>query len=493
VDQLRHLRQSMRSTLLSIRSLPVLSALVAVIALGAPAGALSATTPPPNRQPVSAHGSLLQLPGANGCLVDRSQAGRGCTRVRALRGPAPLLGSHALAISPDGRNVYVASSESHAIAVFARDSRTGALSQRSGAAGCIAAGGAGGCGRSVGLVIPNSVVVSPDGRNVYATSLGSNAVLSFHRNRSTGALTQLGAGTGCIADATLPGCTVGRALDGPDAVTVSPDGKSVYVAAFAGSAIAVFSRNPSTGALTQPSDTGGCVAEIPTAGCSTGLAVGDPEGVAVSPDGTNVYVAAPGSNAVDTFARDDSTGALTQATDGTGCIVATALAGCTTGTQLVGADALTVSPDGGDVYVTSLGSNTVTTFTRAPSAGQLTQLSGTSACVINVLAVGCSLGRELGGPEGLAVSPDGASVYVTAFTSGALDVFNRSPDSGAVTQKPRAPGCLVGSAPPGCLLGRGLRGASSVAVSPDGRNVYVAAFAGDSVAIFRRVTRAMTR
>jgi DNA-binding beta-propeller fold protein YncE len=482
----------MRSTLLSIRSLPALSALVAVIALGAPAGALGATTPP-NRQPVSAQGSLSQLSGVSGCLVDRSRASRGCTRARALRGPAPLLGSHALAISPDGRNVYVASSESHAIAVFARDSRTGALSQSSGAAGCIAAQGADGCARGVALLAPNSVVVSPDGRNVYATSLGSNAVLSFHRNRSTGALTQLRAGTGCISDAALPGCTVGRALDGPDAVTISPDGTSVYVAAFTGSAIAVFSRNPSTGALTQPSDTAGCIIETPAAGCSTGLAVGNPEGLTVSPDGTNVYVAAPGSNAVDTFARDDSTGALTQATDGTGCIVGTTLAGCTTGTQLAGADALTVSPDGGDVYVTALGSNTVTTFTRAASTGQLTQLSGTSACVINVLAVGCSLGRELGGPEGLAVSPDGASVYATAFTSGALDVFNRNADSGAVTQKPRAPGCLVRSAGPGCLLGRALSGASSVAVSPDGRNVYAAAFSSDSVAVFRRVTRAMTR
>jgi DNA-binding beta-propeller fold protein YncE len=38
-----------------------------------------------------------------------------------------------------------------------------------------------------------------------------------------------------------------------------------------------------------------------------------------------------------------------------------------------------------------------------------------------------------------------------------------------------------------------LRGASSVAVSPDGRNVYSAAFASDSIGIFRRVTRAMTR
>ncbi len=222
------------------------------------------------------------------------------------------------------------------------------------------------------------------------------------------------------------------------------------------------------------------------------MALGNPEGVTVSPDGTNVYVAAPGSNAVDTFARNSSTGALTQATDGTGCIVGVALTGCTTGAQLAGADALTVSPNGASVYVTSALSNSVTTFTRASSTGQLTQLTGTSACVVNLLAVGCSLGRALSDPEGLAVSPDGANVYVTAFASGALDVFNRNADSGAVIQKPRAPGCLIGSGPPYCLSARGLRGASSVVVSPDGRNVYSAAFGSDSIGIFRRVTRAMT-
>ena len=94
-----------------------------------------------------------------------------------------------------------------------------------------------------------------------------------------------------------------------------------------------------------------------------------------------------------------------QATDGSGCIVDTPLSGCTTGTQLAGANAVAVSPDDDDVYVTSLISNSLTSFTRAADTGALTQQSGTSACVIYVFAVGCSLGRALeraGGPRGLA-------------------------------------------------------------------------------------------
>jgi DNA-binding beta-propeller fold protein YncE len=215
--------------------------------------------------------------------------------------------------------------------------------------------------------------------------------------------------------------------------------------------------------------------------------------MALSGDGEEVYVAAAVSNALDVLARNPSTGALTQATNGTGCIVESALAGCTTGAQLGGADAVAVSHNDADVYVTSLLSNSVTAFTRTPSTGQLTQQAGTSACVIYLLAVGCSLGRTLSAPEGLAVSPDDTNVYAAAFGSGAIDVFNRNANSGAVTQKPRAPGCVVSRATPDCTHGRALLGVSSLAVSPDGRYAYSAAFASNAVDVFKRVTRATGR
>jgi DNA-binding beta-propeller fold protein YncE len=472
---------------------PMWWALVVLAALANPAVVVGAPAPQGSRPPIVALGAIAQVRGPSGCLAARARRASGCTPVRALRGPAPFLGSNAVAISRDGRNVYVAAAASHAIAVFRRDPRSGKLSQSSGTAGCNAAQGAGGCAKAIALDRPNSVAVSADGRNVYATSLTSDAVTVFRRKPSTGALTQARNGSGCIAHSPIPHCAIGRALDGPDVVALSRDGKNVYVGSFVGNAVAVFARNATSGALTQPAGTAGCMAATATDGCTTGLALGGPEGMAISADGNDVYVAAAVSNALLVLARNPSTGALTQATDGTGCIVDSALAGCTTGVQLGGANAVTVSPDGGDVYVTSLTSNSVTSFTRTASTGQLTQQPGTSACAIYVLAVGCSLGRALSAPEGIAVSPDGASVYAAAFTSGAIDVFNRNAGSGALMQKPRRAGCVTTSAAPDCIPARGLLGVSSVVVSPDGRNVYAAAFRSNAVTVFKRITTTVAR
>ncbi len=481
------MRHNVLSDLFSLIRCP--RALLAIAVLAALIGTADAAAAPQRaRPPVTPTGTLTQLSGNAGCLRERSEPGEGCTAVRALRGPGPFVGSQAVAVSPDGRNVYVAASRSNAIAVFMRSASTGRLDQAPGAAGCVAAGQASGCAGALALNGPNSVAVSPDGRNLYATTIGSDALDTFHRNPSTGALTQLGGGSGCIARAARPGCTTAQGLGGPDVVAVSPDGLNVYVGSFAGNAIAAFSRNTQTGALTQLPQPAGCIVSTPTAGCTTALALAAPEGMAMSPDGTSVYVAAALSNALDLFSRNPSTGALTQLAAGSGCIVDSPMSGCTTGVQLAGADAVDVSPDGESVYVTSFLSNSVTTFTRTPATGQLAQMTGTSACVLDTLAVGCSLGRALEGPEGLVVSPEGASVYATSFASGAVDVFNRDGQSGALVQKPRSPGCESSRPAPECVRARALLGVSSAAISPDGRNLYAAAFKSDALAVFRRAT-----
>jgi DNA-binding beta-propeller fold protein YncE len=457
--------------------------LAALVALALPASALGAAKPNDGRRQAPKRGALLQLPGPRGCLVDRSKPSGRCGTARALKGPGPFMGSRAIALSPDGKNVYVASSRSDAIAIFRRNARTGTLTQPKGTAGCIAVNGAGGCATAIGLDGPNSVAVSPDGRNVYATSRGSNTISIFQRNKSSGALGQLPASAGCISGLPVPVCASGRALVGPDVVVISPDGENVYVGSFFGNAVAVFDRDHASGALTQPGDSTGCIAEA-IAGCTLGLALGAPEGMAISGDGANVYVATALSNAVVVLTRDRSTGTLTQATDGSGCIVDSPLTSCANGVELSGANAVAFNP-GGDVYVTSLSSNSVTSFGRSTSGG-LTQKRGTFGCLVWLRAVGCSFGRALKSPEGLAVSPDGANVYVAAFANSAIAVLNRGKKSGTVNQASGRAGCHAPRSVPGCTRARALRGVSSIALSPDGRYLYSTSFGSNAVDIFRR-------
>jgi 6-phosphogluconolactonase (cycloisomerase 2 family) len=380
------------------------------------------------------------------------------------------MGSRAIAISPDGKNAYAAASKSDAIAIFARSARTGKLVQPPGTGGCIAAKGAGGCAKAVGLDGPNSVAVSPDGRSVYATSRASNSLTVFRRNQKTGSLRQLPAGFGCISGLPVPVCASGRALVGPDVVVVSPDGKNVYVGSFFGNAVAVFNRDKVSGALAQAGGTTGCIAEA-ISGCAGGIALGAVEGLVVT--STGVYTGSALSNAVAVLTRDPATGILAQATSGSGCIVGSPLSGCTTGFEVNGANAVAVSPGGEDVYVTSLLSNSVTSFSRTPATGNLAQKLAPAGCLVWLRAVGCSFGQALSAPEGLAVA------------TGAIAVLERN-ESGEVAQMAGRAGCLAPKSVPGCTRATALRGVSSVALSPDGRYLYSTSFGSNAVDIFRR-------
>jgi DNA-binding beta-propeller fold protein YncE len=321
---------------------------------------------------------------------------------------------------------------------------------------------------------------------VYATSINSDSLAIFERNPSTGALTQATDGTSCLAATATAGCTAARGLNGADVVAVSRDGRNVYTGSFKGSTVAVFARYFG-GALAQLDGTQGCISERGVGGCTSAIAMVTVEGVAVSGDGNTVYAAAPGSNAVDVLARNSSTGALTQLGGGAGCFTNTSVSGCTKGRWLGGADAVTVSPDGKSVYVAASLTNSVANFMRTPSSGQLAQASGTTGCAIYVLAVACTLGRTLILPEGLTVSPDGANVYVASFLPGSLDTFDRDASTSGLIEKPRKPGCLIDPRFD-CVHAQAMRGASSVVVSPDGKNVYVAAFASNAVTEFKRIT-----
>jgi DNA-binding beta-propeller fold protein YncE len=106
---------------------------------------------------------------------------------------------------------------------------------------------------------PFGIVVSPDGKSVYATDFTSNVVLQYDRSATTGALTFK----------TTPKIAAGST---PWGLTVSPDSKSVYVANQGASSVLQYDVNATTGALSPKT-----VASVP-------LGAGVfPVGIAVTP------------------------------------------------------------------------------------------------------------------------------------------------------------------------------------------------------------------
>ena len=103
---------------------------------------------------------------------------------------------------------------------------TGALTQPAGTAGCVSETGTGPCADGHGLSDPTSVAVSADGKSVYAASDLSRAVVRFNRNPTTGTITQPAGTAGCISQTGAGPCVDGHGLNQPLSVAVSADGKS---------------------------------------------------------------------------------------------------------------------------------------------------------------------------------------------------------------------------------------------------------------------------
>jgi hypothetical protein len=146
------------------------------------------------------------------------------------------------------------------------------------------------------------VQLSRDGRFAYVGAEVDDAVTVFSRDPTTGALARASCVAWIRAPRTSPSCRhTARGLNGAEHPMLSPDAgqSSVYVNAFYGNSLATFSRNPSTGAITQLRGRRACVED---AGPSTPRSTDCPvrvigmEGTrpaALSPDGRNLYV--PGS------------------------------------------------------------------------------------------------------------------------------------------------------------------------------------------------------
>ena len=170
-------------------------------------------------------------------------------------------------------------------------------------------------------------------------------------------------------------------------MTVTPDGRSVYVAAYDSDAVAVFDRAVD-GTLTQKAGTAGCISETPAGPCGDGMALDGAVSITASADGASVYVASELIPGVAVFDRAVD-GALTQKAGTAGCISDSGSSGrCVDGAALFGAFSVTVSPDGTSAYVASWASDAVAVFDRAGD-GALTQKAGTAGCISDTGAGPC--------------------------------------------------------------------------------------------------------
>jgi DNA-binding beta-propeller fold protein YncE len=263
---------------------------------------------------------------------------------------------------------------------------------------------------------PRELALSPDGRSLYVTNRDGNSVSQYDVGPA-GRLSPKSPAT--VATDQLP-----------FGVDVSPDGRSAYIANFiggcCGGTVSQYDVGPG-GRLSPKSP-------------PTVFPESDPFAVAVSPDGRSVYI---------TNFKLEENGSISQFDVGPGGRLSPksppALA---TGQDPGG---LAVSPDGQSVYVANNGSNTISQFNVGPGG----KLSPKSPATI----------RDNDSPLRVAVSPNGKHVYVTnlprALFPSTISQFNVGADG---TLTPKSPATVMNTGDVGIGL----------AVSPNGQSVYVA-------------------
>jgi sugar lactone lactonase YvrE len=329
---------------------------------------------------------------------------------------AGMAGVESIAVTGDGRSVYVQTSDG-ALVALARDGSSGALTPvqcfdngiDTNDPSCTALGTLGGF----------QVVSSPDGRFVYATG-GREirdrgefpVILAFRRDPATSALTYSSASMPTMGQLGHRVNTVSSAVDG---MAISPDGRFMYVADNDNSLLVQLKRNPASGALAV----GHCLFGGRRRGpitCPYAAGLIRPEDVVA---GANDWIYAV---AMDSFSivsiRQRAGGALRAGH----CLSQKRNRGCRRLRQrgLPFPNSVAASADGRSVYAMTARPGTLLALDASRSGGL-----SFAGCLASKLANGCRQVPGLIHVEAAAASPDGRSLLTVGGNS--LDIFTRTP------------------------------------------------------------------
>jgi len=297
-------------------------------------------------------------------------SGGSLTRLQGSPYPAGH-GGFGVTATPDRRHLYVSNYSDGKISTF-DVAANGSLKP---------------AGPTTATQSPVLSAVTPDGRYLYvandATESNPGSVSGFGINSSSGKLTP------------VPGGPVEASDLGPFGVAVSPDGRFLYVSntgnsPSAAGSVSAYRIDGKTGALT----------ELGGSPYTTGVAAG---GVAMTPDGSLLYVANGESATISAFTRDASSGVLKP------------VPGSPFAAGNGGPTGLAVTPDGSHLYSAnasevSPADNGVHAFTITAS-GALKPVQGSP------YPTGL-------GPQYIAISGSGAHLYVT--NNGSQDISGYS-------------------------------------------------------------------